>query len=79
MGEPKLRIERRADMNGRPCVAPFIDGWNVWDIPEQEWTHAVQKAVLHAYELGWRHCHVAHSDLHCVQFDLDARFKETTQ
>ena len=79
MAKPKLRIERRADMNGRPCVAPFIDGWNVWDIPEQEWTAAVEKAVLHAYELGWNHCNKIHADTPNTQFDFDARFKETTQ
>lgn len=51
-----LEIEHRKNSRGEPCVAPFINGWNVWDIPEKEWTQAVQRAVLHAYEVGWRHC-----------------------
>ena len=33
---PELRIERRNDRRGRPSVAPFIGGWNVWDIPPEK-------------------------------------------
>ena len=51
----KLTVRRRKNREGVPCVAPFIGVWNVWDIPEQEWTAAVQKAVISAYGLGVRH------------------------
>jgi hypothetical protein len=36
-------------------VTPFIRGYNVWDIPEAEWTHSVQQAIISAYELGVKH------------------------
>ena len=51
----KLTVRRRKNLGGVSCVAPFIGIWNVWDIPEQEWTEAVQKAVINAYGLGVRH------------------------
>jgi hypothetical protein len=44
----KLRNNR----NGVPCVAPFINDWNVWDIPLKEWTPAVQAALVRAFEIG---------------------------
>ena len=50
----KLTVRHRNNMHGVPCVAPFIDDHNVWDIPEKEWTEAVRKAVSHAYVLGVR-------------------------
>lgn len=37
-------------------VAPFINGWNVWEIEEKHWVASVQEAILHAYELGKTHC-----------------------
>lgn len=52
--KPTYTIERRRNYNGVPCVAPFINGYNVWDIPEQEWTIAVANSIRHAYELGYR-------------------------
>jgi hypothetical protein len=48
----KLTFRRRVNMSGIPCVAPFIDGRNIWDIPEKEWTPAVGLAIASAYELG---------------------------
>jgi hypothetical protein len=49
-----LVVKRRHGFYGNPSIAPFIDGFNVWDIPEKEWTPAVQAAVLHAYRIGRR-------------------------
>jgi hypothetical protein len=48
-----LTTVKRKNRNGVACVAPFINGWNVWDIPEKMWTDEVQMAVKHAYELGY--------------------------
>ena len=48
-------VRKRKNREGQKCIAPFINGWNVWDIPEKEWTKAVQDAVMHAYILGRRH------------------------
>lgn len=50
----KLTIKRRKNINGADCIAPFIDGYNVWDIPVNLWQEPVQHAVAHAYELGRR-------------------------
>ena len=36
-------------------VAIFINDWNVWDVPPQDLTPEVRKAILHAYELGCVH------------------------
>ena len=51
----KLTVRRRKNMEGKRCVAPFINGDNVWDIPEKEWTPAVQEALVVAYHLGVDH------------------------
>ncbi len=51
----KLECKIRYDYNKRLCVAPFINGYNVWDIPKKEWTMPVQQAILTAYELGAQH------------------------
>jgi hypothetical protein len=48
----KLELIHRYDTEGRMCVAPFIDGFNVWDIPKKQWTEEVANAILHAYNLG---------------------------
>lgn len=48
----KLTVTIRYNHKNRRCVAPFINGFNVWDIPEDEWTPAVEAAIKHAYELG---------------------------
>ena len=37
------------------CIAPFINDWNVWDIPVKQYTPAVEQAIKHAYELGVKH------------------------
>jgi len=44
--------KRKSQITGKPCIAPFINGLNVWDIPEKEWTEAVQAAVARAYWIG---------------------------
>lgn len=72
----ELTFVRRTNRVGQPSVAPFIDGWNVWDIPPNEWTEAVQEAIKHAFELGWRHCNAAHAEIGNVQFPLRAEFRE---
>ena len=51
---------QRTDSAGSPSIAPYIGGWNVWDIPPEEWTPAVQEAIKSAYQLGWMHCNQAH-------------------
>ena len=47
----ELKIERREENT----IAPFINGWNVWNIPEKYWDQSVQDAIIHAYELGAQH------------------------
>lgn len=51
-----FKLVRRKDRHGRECVAPFIEGHNVWDIPVKEWTPAVAEAIRYAYGLGWEQC-----------------------
>lgn len=51
----KLRIEVREGAKGRKVVAPFINNWCVWSIPEKEWTASVAEAVARAYALGAQH------------------------
>ncbi len=55
MTKIRSHLVRRKNMLGVPSVAPFINEWNVWDIPEKEWTEAVGTAILSAYRLGWEH------------------------
>jgi hypothetical protein len=45
-----LKVVRR-----KGKIAPFINGWSVWDIEEKNWTEDVKSAILHAYELGRIH------------------------
>ena len=52
--EIKLSVIRRKGMANRKVIAPFINGCNVWDIPEKHWTEDVQKAIEHAYLMGRR-------------------------
>ena len=51
----ELKIFQRLNREGRPCISPFIEGYNVWDIPVKQWTPAVQKAIISAYGLGIKH------------------------
>ena len=44
---------RRKNKEGKPCIAPFINGHNVWDIPESLWATPVREAVAHAYRIGY--------------------------
>jgi hypothetical protein len=53
--EVKLSVVRRKGGAGRKVISPFINGWNVWDIPEKHWTEEVQNAIEHAYQLGRHH------------------------
>ena len=53
--EVKLSVLRRKGRAGRKMIAPFINGWNVWDIPEKHWTEEVQNAIENAYRLGRSH------------------------
>jgi hypothetical protein len=45
-------IDRTID--GRRTLAPFIDGWNVCDLATEDYNKAVDRAIMHAYELGYR-------------------------
>lgn len=72
----ELTFTRRTNRHDKPSVAPYINGWNVWDIPTEAWTTAVQEAIKHAYELGWRHCNDAHAEIGNCSFQNDAHFKE---
>lgn len=51
--KPKFTLERRKNFDGVWCIAPFINGFNVWDIPEKEWTPSVARSVQRAYEVGY--------------------------
>lgn len=53
--EIKLSVVRRKGRASRKMIAPFINGWNVWDIPEKHWTEEVQNAIESAYRLGRNH------------------------
>lgn len=75
---PELHLVRRTDRYGKPSIAPFIDGWNVWDIPPESWCEAVEQAILHAYELGWQACNAAHKEVRNGSFPPGAQFKEKT-
>lgn len=48
----QLHIRYRKDRNGRKTIAPFINGYNVTDLPMRLWVPEVQRAIIHAYELG---------------------------
>lgn len=50
----EYKLIERTNSAGTVCVAPFIAGWNVWDIPKNEYTPAVEEAIKHAYSLGLR-------------------------
>lgn len=50
--EMKLEVVRRKGSYGKKLIAPYINGWNVWDIAEKHWTEDVQKAIENAYRLG---------------------------
>lgn len=51
----QLYVLTRKDFGGRKCVAPFINGQNIWDIPVRQWTAEVRAAVLSAYKIGVEH------------------------
>lgn len=50
----EYKLIERKNSDGKLCVAPFIGGWNVWDIPKNEYTPTVEEAIKHAYSLGLR-------------------------
>jgi hypothetical protein len=50
--EMTLGLVRRKGANNKPCIAPFINGWNIWNIPEKQWTPVVATAIERAYILG---------------------------
>lgn len=54
------RTVERKNHRDKKCIAPFINDWNVWDIPVKEYTPAVETAIKNAYNLGVRHT-VTHS------------------
>lgn len=52
---PKLTYKIRFDIDNQKCIAPFINGKNVWDIPVKYWSEPVQASIINAYELGYAH------------------------
>ena len=75
----KLEVKRRKPN----MVSPFINGWNVWDIPEEHWTLVVQQAITHAYELGVIHARESMSaELYRYRPEfnspIDVKWEETT-
>lgn len=50
-------------------MAPFINGYNVWDLKPSEWTYNVRQALLRAYELGKKDA-VKEINIDC-NFDLN--------
>lgn len=48
-----LTLERRKNLNGEWCIAPFINGFNTGDIPDIQWTPAVARSIRRAYEIGF--------------------------
>jgi hypothetical protein len=66
-----LQIKLRKGGNREKVVAPYINQWCVWDIPEKEWTEAVAEAVARAYVLGARHAITEMSrSIEAPRFDL---------
>lgn len=47
-------VKVRNDSNGEKMLSPFIDGFNVWDIPPREYTVVVEQAIQRAFEIGRR-------------------------
>lgn len=37
----------------RPVILPMIDGGMVWPIAPEHWTEDVQRAISHAYAMGF--------------------------
>lgn len=56
-------------------IAPFIKGMNVCDLGPKEWTFDVQRAILHAYELGKLHASQEASKIDCY-FEFTSRFPD---
>ena len=55
MSKINCRLVRRKNVDGVASIAPFINDWNVWDIPEKEWDETIGRAIMSAYRLGWEH------------------------
>ena len=55
MTKINCRLVRRKNVDGVASIAPFINDWNVWDIPEKEWNETIGLAIMSAYRLGWEH------------------------
>lgn len=55
MTKIRCHLVRRKNKDGVASTAPFINGWNVWDIPEKQWNNAIASAIMSAYQLGWKH------------------------
>lgn len=51
----QCHLVRRKNKDGVASIAPFINGWNVWDIPEPQWNETIGWAIMNAYRLGWEH------------------------
>jgi len=51
----KYTTKERLNLQGKKCVAPFIEESNVWDIPVKNYTSEVESAIKSAYMIGVRH------------------------
>ena len=49
----QFTLERRRNLDGEWCIAPFINGFNTGDIPSSQWTPAVARSIRRAYEIGF--------------------------
>jgi hypothetical protein len=61
----KCHLVRRKNKDGVYSIAPFINDWNVWDIPEKQWNDAIGLAIMSAYRLGWEHAINKVGDVKC--------------
>ena len=55
MTKINCRLVHRKNVDGVDSIAPFINDWNVWDIPKKEWNETIGSAIMSAYRLGWEH------------------------
>jgi hypothetical protein len=59
----------KRERNGKISLWVGMDDngpYNIWDLSEKDATNqSVLSAIKHAFELGWRACHEAHSEVDC--------------
>ena len=65
MTKINCRLVRRKNKDGVDSIAPFINDWNVWDIPDKQWNECIGRAIMSAYRLGWEHAMDAVREVEC--------------